>query len=255
MDPNYIKRDRILIVTAVEAEREALLRGLGRKQDDRRSEDATGAAETDNRNSLDAAGAGRVHVIAGGVGPAAAAASTSAALATAGGAYAAVISAGIGGGFAGQAEIGSLVLASEIVCADLGAEAPPQDFVSIDQLGFGTASYTADAPLTARLAEALRAAGLPLAAGPVLTVSTVTGTAETAARLAQRVPGATAEAMEGFGVAAAAQLHGVPVVELRAVSNAVGLRDRGAWRIKEALAALEAAGAVLAEVFEHECDE
>jgi futalosine hydrolase len=46
------------------------------------------------------------------------------------------------------------------------------------------------------------------------------------------------EAMEGFGVLRAAALAGVPAVELRAVSNAVGESDRGRWRIDDALAAL-----------------
>jgi futalosine hydrolase len=46
------------------------------------------------------------------------------------------------------------------------------------------------------------------------------------------------EAMEGFGVLRAAALAGVPAVELRAVSNAVGESDRACWRIADALAAL-----------------
>ncbi|MEC0208927.1 futalosine hydrolase, partial [Paenibacillus ehimensis] len=46
----------------------------------------------------------------------------------------------------------------------------------------------------------------------------------------------------------AARDRGLPVLELRAISNAVGPRDREAWRIKEALDALEAAGAILLEV-------
>ena len=66
----------------------------------------------------------------------------------------------------------------------------------------------------------------------------MTGTAARAAELAARHPGAVAEAMEGFGVAEAAAAHGLPVLEIRAVSNAVGPRDRAAWRIGEALAAL-----------------
>ncbi|MNY61383.1 Futalosine hydrolase [compost metagenome] len=82
----------------------------------------------------------------------------------------------------------------------------------------------------------------------MLTVATATGTAATAAALAARVPGAAAEAMEGFGIATAAQQRGVPVLEIRAISNAVGPRDRDAWRIGDALKALEAAGTVLAEV-------
>ncbi|NUP35711.1 MAG: futalosine hydrolase, partial [Streptomyces sp.] len=77
--------------------------------------------------------------------------------------------------------------------------------------------------------------------GAVLTVSTVTGSAERATELRRRHPGAAAEAMEGFGVAEAAAAHGVPVLELRAISNAVGPRDRAAWRIGEALDALAGA--------------
>ena len=34
--------------------------------------------------------------------------------------------------------------------------------------------------------------------------------------------------MEGFGVATAAALAGVPFAELRTISNAIGPRDRGA---------------------------
>ncbi|MFE3127320.1 futalosine hydrolase, partial [Streptomyces hydrogenans] len=79
----------------------------------------------------------------------------------------------------------------------------------------------------------------------VLTVSTVTGSAARADALAARHPGAAAEAMEGFGVAEAAAAHGAAVLELRAVSNAVGPRDRAAWRIGDALTALRAAAAAL----------
>jgi futalosine hydrolase len=46
-------------------------------------------------------------------------------------------------------------------------------------------------------------------------------------------------------VAAAAAWHGVPVAELRAISNLVGPRDRDSWRIGDALAALGAAVAAV----------
>lgn len=49
------------------------------------------------------------------------------------------------------------------------------------------------------------------------------------------------EAMEGFAVLRAAQLAGVPALELRAVSNLVDERDRSRWRFDEAFAVLEAA--------------
>jgi futalosine hydrolase len=58
------------------------------------------------------------------------------------------------------------------------------------------------------------------------------------------------EAMEGFGVLRAAALAGVPALELRAVSNAVGERDRSRWQIDEALAALAAAVPVLLEALD-----
>ncbi|UQZ33987.1 futalosine hydrolase [Paenibacillus sp. PK3_47] len=210
---------RVLIVTAVAAERDAVLRGLG--------------------------GSSRFHVIAAGAGTAAAAAGTAAALAA--GAYGCVISAGIGGGFAGAAPLGSLAVASEMIAADLGAETP-EGFRSAAELGFGSVSVPAEPGTVQALAAALAAAGLAVSTGPVLTVSTATGTAGTAAALAARHPGAVAEAMEGHGVAVAAHALGIAALELRAISNPVGPRDRAAWKIPEALDALAAAAAILPEV-------
>jgi futalosine hydrolase len=210
---------RVLVVTAVSAERDAVLRGLH--------------------------GDTRFDVLVAGVGSVAAAVRTAQVLATV--EYDLVVSAGIGGGFPDRAEVGSLVVANEIVAADLGAETP-EGFSSLDELGFGSTRVPVDAGLVKRVTEALLAAKLPVHTGSVLTVSTVTGTAETAAELAARVPGATAEAMEGYGVALAAQDRGIPILEIRAISNPVGPRDRTAWRIKEALDALEAASSVFLEV-------
>jgi futalosine hydrolase len=59
-----------------------------------------------------------------------------------------------------------------------------------------------------------------------------------------RVGGGTGfdvEAMEGFAVLRACELAGVPAVELRAISNAVGEPDREKWRFDNAFAALAAA--------------
>ena len=50
--------------------------------------------------------------------------------------------------------------------------------------------------------------------------------------------GCDVEAMEGFGVLRAAALAGVPAVEVRAVSNAVGEPDRSKWRFDDALGVL-----------------
>jgi len=210
---------RILVMTAVQVEREAVLRGLH--------------------------GDKRFDVSLAGVGPVAAAANTAQVLAAA--RYDLVVSAGIGGGFPGSAEVGSLVVATEIVSADLGVETP-EGFTSLDELGLGPTRIQIDANLVNSVTEALLAARLPVRTGPVLTVSTVTGTAGSAAKLAARVPGATAEAMEGYGVALAAHYYDIPVLELRGISNLVGPRDRPAWRIEKALNVLKAASSVLAEV-------
>ncbi|WP_206110079.1 futalosine hydrolase [Paenibacillus albicereus] len=226
----------VLVVTAVEAERDAVVRGLLKAC----PKETCGEAEGPLRR------VGRYIVVAGGVGPAAAAAST--ALAIAGGpALRHVVSAGIGGGFPGAAPIGSVVVATEIVSADLGAETA-QGFACVDELGFGSWRVRTDSGRAEALAAALRQDGVIASAAPVLTLSTVTGSTETAAELLRRVPGAAAEAMEGYGAALAASMQGIEAMEIRAISNAVGPRDRDAWRIGDALASLERAAAILPEV-------
>ncbi|WP_443072301.1 futalosine hydrolase [Streptomyces sp. NBC_01485] len=186
-------------------------------------------------------------LLAAGVGPAPAAASVSAALTAAalqGAPYSLVVSTGIAGGFLPAAPVGSLVVADEITAADLGAETA-DGFLPVTELGFGTVTHR---PPESLVREAAAVTGART--GVVLTVSTVTGTAARAAALRARHPRALAEAMEGFGVAEAAAAHGVPVLEIRAVSNPVGPRDRAAWRIGEALSALTTAFGKLAPVLE-----
>lgn len=214
-------KKRVLIMTAVTVERDAVLRGL-------------------HNNS-------RFDVLAAGVGSVAAAVSTVKALAAA--EYGLVISIGIGGGFSGKADVGSLVVATTIVVADLGAQTA-NGFRSVDELGFGfgCTQLQIDPNLVERIAGALLSAKLPVCTGPVLTVSTVTGTAERSLELTTRIPDAMAEAMEGYGVGCAAFDRKVPVLEIRAISNMVGPRDRATWRVPEALNVLEAASAVLTEV-------
>jgi futalosine hydrolase len=136
-------------------------------------------------------------------------------------------------------EVGGLAVATEAIAADLGADSP-DGFIGLDDLGFGTARRPAV------LAGELRAALPEAAAGPILSVSTVTGTAAGAKLLTARHPDAVAEGMEGFGVACAA--GELPFGEIRAISNVVGPRDRAAWRIAPALAALETAFRRLAGV-------
>ncbi|MFB7779481.1 futalosine hydrolase [Streptomyces bauhiniae] len=229
-------RTRVLVATAVPAERDAVARAFVGTAEEVRLPGAT-LLRTD----------GVCDLLAAGVGPALAAASTATALTAAaltGTPYGLVVSAGIGGGFPPEAPVGSLVVADAITVADLGAETP-DGFLPVTDLGFGTVTHLPPNSLVRGVVEATGARP-----GTVLTVSTVTGTATRAAALRERHPGALAEGMEGFGVAEAAVAHGVPVLEIRAVSNPVGPRDRDAWRIGDALAALTGAFGKLAPVLE-----
>ncbi|MCG5447083.1 futalosine hydrolase [Micromonospora sp. NIE79] len=184
-----------------------------------------------------------------GVGPAVAGAATARLLAlaeAAGRPYRAVVSAGVAGGFTGRAEVGDTVLGTASIAADLGAESP-DGFIPVDELGMPPALLGAGSrvPADPGLLAALRAALPAATAGPVLTVSTVTGTTASTDELRRRHPEAVAEAMEGYGVAVAAAQAGVPFAELRTISNPIGPRDRDAWRLREALAALTAAAPAL----------
>ncbi|GGH19442.1 futalosine hydrolase [Paenibacillus segetis] len=209
----------VLIMTAVQGEQDAVLRGLG---------EAKG-----------------FDVRLAGVGPASAAARTATALTAA--KYDLVISAGIGGGFREQADVGSLVIANEIIAADLGVETA-EGFASVDELGFGSARVPVEPHLPLKLLQLLKSTSIPTSIGPIVTLSTATGTANTCAELSKRIPGVAAEAMEGYGVALAAHHLGLPVMEIRAISNIVGPRQRELWKIKEAMQTLETAFSILPEV-------
>ena len=155
-------------------------------------------------------GAAGGRTLACGIGPVEAAASTARALAEA--RPDAVLHVGLAG--ARTLEPPALVLGSDAVYEDLAAAIPVVARVQPD-----------GALLVAARAALPEAAVLPIG---------------TTARV-----GATAvcdvEAMEGFGVLRACALAGVPAVELRAVSNAIGEPDRGRWRLADAVAALSEA--------------
>ncbi|MBQ1036909.1 futalosine hydrolase [Micromonospora sp. C81] len=212
----------LLVVTAVPAEAEAVRAGL-----------------TDPT----------VTVTPVGVGPAVAGAATARLLAlaeAAGRPYRAVVSAGVAGGFIGRVEVGDTVLGTASIAADLGAESP-DGFIPVDELGMPPAMLGVGGvvPTDPGLLAALRAVLPAATTGPVLTVSTVTGTTASTEELRRRHPEAVAEAMEGYGVAVAAAQAGVPFAELRTISNPIGPRDRDAWRLREALTALTAAAPAL----------
>lgn len=225
-----------LVVTAVAAERDAVADGVGSPQ-------AVTVGPYASSRRCETAGPD-VLVVAGGVGPAAAAAATAHACATHD--VSLVLSMGVAGAFpSARLRHGDTAVATSIVAADLGAMSPER-FLDLNALGLdGGATVECPPALVASARDRLDAAGLHVAVGAILTLSTMTGTAERAAELMGR-HGAVAEAMEGAGVAHVAALHGIPVLEVRTISNEVGLRDRTSWDLVTALTSLGvAAGAIL----------
>lgn len=70
----------------------------------------------------------------------------------------------------------------------------------------------------------------------LLTTCAASDSDEHASQRLTRFPTATAEDMEGFGVALSCAMAGVPCAIVRGISNLVGDRDPGHWRIPGALA-------------------
>jgi futalosine hydrolase len=75
---------------------------------------------------------------------------------------------------------------------------------------------------------------------PFVTVTSCTGT-DAAARAIEARTGGVVESMEGAAIAHVAHLHGVPVGEVRGISNIVTDRDTSTWRLKEAARAAQEA--------------
>lgn len=226
----------ILIVSAVDAERDAATRHLS----------PCGAiAVGPYAGTSFSTPAGAAHAFSCGIGPVAAAVTTATLLALEP-TYEIVINAGIAGGFNGRAAIGDVVLANVTTFADLGARTA-DGFVTVREMGFPQDSSLAlgDQRLVARISAARQ-----VTSGEVLTLACMTGTDRRAEELAGRYPHALAEAMEGFAVISATRDHaGVRfVAEVRAISNIIGRRDRSTWNIPLAFDALaEAMSALLGE--------
>ena len=150
-----------------------------------------------------------------GVGPVEAASATARALAL--DRPAAVLHVGLAGG-RGLAP-GTIVAGTEAVYADISAAIPVVSRVEPDPRLLSSVGKL--------LPDAL--------ALPIITSAAVGG-----AHRGVEPEGAIVEAMEGFAVLRACELAGVPAVELRAISNEIGERDRRRWHVDAALDALAA---------------
>jgi futalosine hydrolase len=186
--------------------------------------------------------AASVHLIPSGVGKASAA--REAALALREHAPALLLQVGCAGAFPGRGLVeGDAVVATEEILGDEGAETPA-GFLDLEALGFPVARrdgrpvynrVPTDQPLPEELEAIARgiSGSFRLLSGPMLTVSTATGTdARRDALLARWRP--LAESMEGAAAALAALHARCPFIEVRGVSNRVGRRDRTLWQVERA---------------------
>ena len=147
----------------------------------------------------------------------------------------AIVVCGVGGAYPSSGlRVGDVACADTECYGDLGATSP-LGFLDMTALGFPIVE--APNPLFNEL---------PMQVFPVqrrvrfVTVTTCTGTAAAAQAIEERTGGAV-ESMEGAAVAHVAHLHGVPVGEVRGISNIVTDRDTHSWRLKEAAAAAQEA--------------
>lgn len=146
-----------------------------------------------------------------------------------------VVVCGIGGAYPdAEIAVGEVVCAASEYYGDLGAGSS-EGFLDMQALGFPTV----------RMPVPLYNA-FPLQLYPTarrvsfVTVNTCTGDEATAKAIAARTGGAV-ENMEGAAIAHVAALAGIPVGEIRGISNAVGNRNRAEWRVKEAAVAAQEA--------------
>lgn len=140
---------------------------------------------------------------------------------------------------------GDLILASEELCADEGV-LTPDGFRDFATLGFSLLKnkgsglpcrFCADARLREsalpHLENQAAEGGFRLRIGPLVTVSTCSGTSRSGLEMQSRT-GGLGENMEGAAVAQVCQQYKVPFLELRGVSNLVEDRDLARWDLEGA---------------------
>jgi futalosine hydrolase len=136
-----------------------------------------------------------------------------------------------------RAPLGSARLFASVRLDGVGAGSGER-FVAASDLGFPQWDGGV------RVEETLALAG-PSDPCELLTVCAAAASPQEAELRRARYPSAVAEDMEGFAVALACRLAGVPLFLVRGFSNLAGERERNSWRSDEALAAARALAATV----------
>jgi futalosine hydrolase len=155
----------------------------------------------------------------------------------AGGGYDLALNLGVCGSFRGDLPPGIVVHVTSECLPELGAE-DGSAFLAIDELGLlGPDEFPFAGGRLRSSAPAGNAALEVLPAVDGITVNTVHGDEASIARVVARLR-PDVESMEGAAFMYACLVQGVPCAEVRAVSNVVERRNRGAWRLGDAIRAL-----------------
>lgn len=146
-----------------------------------------------------------------------------------------LIQAGIGGSFSADYPPGSIVLVNEEVTGDLGVE-ENNEFKDVFDMGLPqiTDPYTGKS-LVNDNTGLLQQQNLPLV--KAVTISEISTRHERIQQLQQKYQ-PVVESMEGAAFHYVALAEKIPYMQLRAVSNFVGERDKTKWKMKDAIALL-----------------
>ena len=137
-------------------------------------------------------------------------------------AYNLVINLGIAGCYDRSINLGDLLHITTDEFSELGAEDKDQ-FLSIDDLGFGKSQYNSTQKFKdTRLAALREARGI--------TVNKVHGNLQSISAVVKRL-NPTTESMEGAAVFYCCHQLGIPCIQVRSISNYVEERNRDNWKI------------------------
>ncbi|MFC3200185.1 futalosine hydrolase [Parapedobacter deserti] len=136
--------------------------------------------------------------------------------------YDLLLNVGIAGSFDRSITMGEVVNVYEDTFAELGAE-DGEHFIDIETLALARGTFLGTASIDAPILERLRKC-------KGITVNSIHGNEATITDVVNRLNPQT-ESMEGAAVFYAAQYSGIPVAQVRAISNYVERRNKAGWQI------------------------
>lgn len=152
-----------------------------------------------------------------------------------------IINIGVGGAYSGSdLAVGDVVIATKEIFGDDGVITSQgwkdMEEINIPVLQKGRRKYFNEFPLSTPSQAFFKDQGNTAArikSGPFITVGSASGTQKRARDLESKFNG-ICENMEGAAIAQVCAIYGIPMIEVRGISNMVGIRDKRRWKLKEA---------------------